>query len=105
MGDRRRLRGRQAFLARLENRLRPAAVQDCRDPLAPAALGDALLAVQAPQHDPDLLFGRVLLAGTPADVLHDLLGRRLPRSGVLSHPHSVAIAMSRKPSVPKSNQV
>ncbi len=34
-----------------------------------------LVAAQALQHDPDLVFGREVPAGRPADVLHHLLGR------------------------------
>ena len=52
----------QPPLAGLEELLRPAVVQARRDPLAPAELGDAVLAAQALQHDADLLLGRMLLA-------------------------------------------
>lgn len=47
----------QPLLPGLEELLRSAVVQARRDPLAPAKLGDALLAAQALQHDADLLFG------------------------------------------------
>ena len=53
--------------------------------LPPAQLGDAVLATEPLQHDTDLLLGRVLLPGRPAYVLHNLLGRRRPRLGFLSH--------------------
>src|SRR6056297_26349 len=93
----------QALLARLEELLRSTVIQARRDTLAPAKLGNALFAPQALEHDADLLLGRVLLAGTPADVLHDLLSRRLLCSVFLSHLHSLAVTMSQKPSV--TNQI
>ncbi|MEO0820162.1 MAG: hypothetical protein AAF074_07010, partial [Pseudomonadota bacterium] len=42
---------------------------------------------------------------SPADVLRDLLGWRLMRSGFLSHLHSLMVTMSQKPSFPKSLQM
>ena len=47
-------------------------------------LPDAPVATQAVQHDPNLLFSRVLLP-CPPNVLHDLFGRRHLGSGFLSH--------------------
>src|SRR6056297_3036428 len=85
--------------------LRPTVIQARRDTLAPAKLGHALFAPQALEHHVDLLLGRVLLAGTPADVLYDLLSRRLLCSVFLSHLHSLSVTMSQKPSVTKSNQM
>src|SRR5262249_20220392 len=64
----------QALLASLQEVLRPAIVQVLRDTLAAAQLGDAVLAAQAFQNDPDLFLRRILLACRPADVLDDLLG-------------------------------
>ena len=63
----------QALLASLQEGLRPAIVQVLRDTLAAAQLGDAVLAAQAFQNDPDLFLRRILLACRPADVLDDLL--------------------------------
>lgn len=37
--------------------------------LPPAQIRDAVLAAKPVQHDTDLLLGRILLAGCPADVL------------------------------------
>ena len=51
----------------LESFLRPAVVQAPRDPLAPAVLGDAVLAAQPGEHDPDLLLRR-MLPDRPADL-------------------------------------
>ena len=45
-------------------------------------------ATWAVEDDADLLLGRMLLAGGPADVSHETLGRRLRRVGFLSHAHS-----------------
>src|SRR5271156_4021973 len=75
----------QALLASLQKVFRPAIVQVLCDPFAAAQLGDTVLAAQAFQHDADLLFGRILLARRPSDVLDDLLSRFLRRSSLLSH--------------------
>ena len=82
---------------RLQELLRPAVVQALRDTLAPAMLGDAVLAAQPGEHDPDLLLRRMLLPGRPADVLHHLLGGGSLRHGFLAHLHSLAVTMSQKP--------
>src|SRR5262245_10196595 len=50
----RRIAG-QALLARLEKFLRPTVIEILDDPLAPAQLGDAVLAAQSFQHDADLV--------------------------------------------------
>jgi hypothetical protein len=42
-----------------------------RDAFWSAQFGDAGLAAQAVQNDPDLLFGRKALAGGPTDVLYE----------------------------------
>lgn len=39
----------------------------------PAQLGDAVLTTKADQHDPDLLFSGILLAGAAADIPNRLL--------------------------------
>ena len=45
------------------------------------------------------LYGRVRLAGHPADVLDKPLRGRVSGSGLLSHLHSLAVTMSQKSSV------
>jgi hypothetical protein len=72
-------------------------VQALRNALAPAKLGDAVLAVQPGEDDPDLLLGRMQLPGRPADVLHDLLGGGFLRHGFLAYPHSLRVTMSQNP--------
>ncbi len=78
------------------------AVIDGTDALAAAQLGNAVLAVQAVQDNPDLVFRRIMFAGGPADVLDDLLAVALRGSGFLSHLHSLVVAMSQKPALIKS---
>src|SRR5436190_6952936 len=73
------------LLSSLQEVLRPAIVQVLRDPLAATQLGNAVLAAQAFQNDPDLLLGRIVLARRPSDVLDNLLSRFLQWSGLLSH--------------------
>ena len=75
----------QALLPRLQELLRPAVIQALGNAFPPAELGDAVLAAEPLQHDTDLLLGRMVLPGGPADVLHNLLGRHRPRLGFLSH--------------------
>src|SRR3954454_21480 len=53
--------------------------------IAATQLGNAVLAAQAFQNDPDLLLGRIVLARRPSDVLDNLLSRFLQWSGLLSH--------------------
>src|SRR4029077_13736113 len=69
----------------LQEVFRPAIVQVLRDPLAATQLGNAVLAAQAFQNDPDLLLGRIMLARRPSDVLNNLLSWFLRCSGLLSH--------------------
>src|SRR3954467_10431656 len=75
----------QALLSSLQEVLRPAIVQVLRDPLAATQLGNAVLATETFEHDPDLLLGRIMLARRPSDVLDNLLSRFLQWSGLLSH--------------------
>ena len=80
----------------------PAVIQALSDAFAAAQFRNAVLALQAVQHDPDLLFGRVLLARRTANVFDDLLTVALPGSGFLSLLHSLAATMCQKPSLIKS---
>src|ERR1044072_8871574 len=52
-------------------------------PRAPAQLGDAVLAAQSGQYDPDLLLGRELAPGGATDLFDNLLRRFLHRPRVL----------------------
>ena len=61
-----------------------------------------LQTLQAVQHDPDLLFSRILLSGGTANVFDDFLAVALTGAGFLSHLHSLAVTMSQKPSLIKS---
>src|SRR3979409_2454755 len=76
---------RRFFPACLQEVLRPPIVKVLRDPLAATQLGNAVLAAQALQNDPDLLLGRIVLARRPSDVLNNLLSWFLRGSGLLSH--------------------
>ena len=62
-------------------------------------LSNAILALQAVQNDPDLLFGRILFARRTADILDDLLAVAPRGSGFLSHLHSLVVKMCQKPSL------
>jgi hypothetical protein len=57
--------------------LRPFAIATLRNTLTAAQLSNVVLAAQAVQHDPDLLFGGILLAHGALDVFDDLLARAL----------------------------
>ena len=59
-------------LAGFQELFRPAVVKTLGNAFAAAQLGDRVLAAQAVQDDANLLFGGVLLARRPADVLDDL---------------------------------
>ena len=72
-------------------RLTPPVVQIRRQPFLAAQRGDALLAAQPFEHDPNLLLGRNPPAGPPPDVLHDLSGEAsLPIGLLLSRLGSVS---------------
>ena len=92
----------QALLSSLQEVLRLAIVQVLRDPLAATQLGNAVLAAQAFQNDPDLLLGRRVLARRPSDVLNNLLSCFLRCPGLLSHLRSVNVTMSQKLSLIQS---
>jgi hypothetical protein len=79
-GRTRRVAG-QPLLAGFEELLRPVVIEALGNAFAPAQRGNAVLATQAFQHDADLLFRRILLAGRAADVLDwRVLGDRCPSS-------------------------
>ena len=80
---------RQALLPGLQEVLRPAVIEVLVDPLTATQLSDTVLAAQALQNDPDLLFGAEPPTSRPPDVLHDLLGRCFLVIGVPSHLQSL----------------
>jgi hypothetical protein len=59
---------RQLFLARFEKVLAPSVVEVGSDPFSATQVGDALLAPQTFEEDPDLLFGRELPSTPPTDL-------------------------------------
>lgn len=68
----------QALPAGFEEILQPTVVNVRPQSFAPAQLGDAVFAAQAPQHDADLLLRGIVLPRRPADILDDLLQAPLP---------------------------
>lgn len=89
---------RRAFLASLEELLGPFVAQTLRNASSSAQFGNALLALQAVQYNPDLLFCRILFAGRSADVLDDLKAIALLSSWFLSHLHCLLVTLYQKPS-------
>ena len=78
--------------------LRPAVVKALGDPLPAAQLGDAVLAAQARQHNPDLLFSRILLACLAANISYRLVSTRRRTHGFLSHLRSLrSLRWARNP--------
>src|ERR1700716_4603796 len=61
-------------LARFKELLRPAVIHALRNTFFAAELGDAGLAAQPIQHNTNLIFGRILPPGRPANVPYRLLG-------------------------------
>src|SRR5690606_36507357 len=57
--------------------LGPGVIKALGDPFAPAQLGNAVLATQAVQHNPDLVLGGKMPPRRPADILDHLFGRLL----------------------------
>jgi hypothetical protein len=100
-------RGRTGCVARPAGvcRLRGTPSTSCnkapRYTLPAAQLGNARLAAQAVQDNPELLLGRVLLARRTPDVPHNALGRRGRRSGFLPHFVPLRVTMSWKSSLPQ----
>src|SRR6266545_3245127 len=68
-----RIPGKPA-LARFQELLRPTVVQAFGNSLAPAQFGDAVFAAKPIQHDPDLVFRRILLPRGAANVFDNLFG-------------------------------
>ena len=78
--SRRRRTGRIArkpLLTSFKELLGPAVVQAMGDALAATQFRNAILTLQAVQHDPDLLLGRILFACRATDGLDDLLAMAL----------------------------
>src|SRR5690606_13575070 len=65
----------QTALAGLHELLGPGVIQALCDPFTAAQLGNGVIAAQAIEHDPDLVFSREVPTGLAADVLYDLPGR------------------------------
>src|SRR5690606_36833413 len=86
-------------LACLEELLRPAVIEALGDTLTAAKAGDALLAAQARQDDPDLLLRGIVLPGLPLDPTDQPVGRVLRCSGCLVHLRSMVASMNQKSSV------
>ena len=76
---------RKPLLAGFQELLRPTIVQTFGDPLPAAQFGDAVLAAQTREHNPDLLLGRILLARLTPDVAYRRLGAVFQTYGFLSH--------------------
>lgn len=77
---------RQPALSSLQELLRPDIIEALGDALLAADLGDAVLAAEAIQHDPDLVFGGEMPPRRAPDVLRHLLARRrLPGDRLWSH--------------------
>jgi len=96
---------RKTLLARFKEFLRPHIIQALADTLTAAESGNAFLAPQARQHDPDLLLGRILFARLAADAFDQLVSRVLRCSGFLVHLRSLMIAMHQKSSVTKTSNL
>src|SRR5690606_15160395 len=90
---------RKPLLACLEELLRPAVIEALGDTLTAAKAGDALLAAQARQDDPDLLLRGIVLPGLPLDPTDQPVGRVLRCSGCLVHLRSMVASMNQKSSV------
>src|SRR5512143_2513120 len=93
---------RQAAFAGFEKLLRPAVVQALGDAFTAAQLSDAGFSPQAVQHNADLLFRGILLAGRPTDVSDQPLRTRRWLGGFLAHLHSFVVTMGQKSSPPQS---
>src|SRR3546814_2960379 len=63
-----------AYLASLHEFFGPSVIQALRNAFLAAQLGNAVVAAQTFQHDPDLVLGWEMPTGRSADILHHLLG-------------------------------
>ena len=83
--------------------LRPGVIQALGDALLAAQLGDAVIAAQAIEHDPDFLFGRKMPPRRSSDVLHHRfrrgLGPRFCIGGFGSHLRSFVTTTRPKSSL------
>ena len=96
---------RQPVLPSFEEFLRLGITKALNNTLAAAQRGDALFAPKTGQDDPDLLLGRVMLAGLPLDAADQFVSGILRCSGFLVHLRSIMASMNQKASVtqtPKS---
>jgi hypothetical protein len=76
---------RQTPFASLHEVLRPFVVNALGDALAAAQFSDAVLATKPVQHDPDLLFRRIVFPRRSLDIFDDFLARTFACSRCLSH--------------------
>lgn len=68
------------------------------------SIGDAVLAFQAVQHNPDLLFRRILLARRALDAPDEFTSGNLQCSACLVHLHALVVTICQKSSFIKSTQ-
>ena len=73
---------RQPSLPSFEELLGPAIVQAMSNAFTTTQFRDRVLSLEAIQHDPDLLFGRILSASGSANVFDDLFAVALSFSNV-----------------------
>jgi hypothetical protein len=94
---------RQALLSGLQKLLGLAIIHRSRDPLPTAELGDAFLATQALENNPDLFLGREVSTGGATNIPDHVFSRLLARHGLLlSNLRSLSATMSQKFSLPQS---
>ena len=91
----RRTRGvtRQAAFASLHELLGPGIIKALGNTLAPAQLGNTVLAAQAIEHNPDLVLCRKMPSGRPADILDNLFGGLLRLRGFRRHSGAFVLQM------------
>jgi len=92
----------QPLLAGLQEVLRPAVIEILVDALLATQLGDAVFATQPRNHNPDLLFRRVLPPRRPSYIANCLLCRLGLLLCFRSHRRSFAVKMSSISSLPQS---
>src|SRR5271169_531647 len=89
---------RQPTLASFEELLRPDIIKALSNALTPTQLGNAVVAAQTVQHDPDLVFSREVPPRRSADVIHHPLSRCFQAKGFWSHLRSLVAVMRPKSS-------